>query len=129
MPTLVDPAPPAADRDWTRQPLTLIAWWGLPLAIGMLANLPHLSQRLDAGVWAAVFGWMGTGCLLNARRCHRLHCYIAGPILLLGAVFAASVASGAFEPGARTFSLVVNGALLLALLLSFAPELIWKRYA
>jgi len=25
-------------------------------------------------------------CVLNARRCHRLHCYISGPVFLLGAV-------------------------------------------
>ena len=106
----------------------ILLWWGAPLAIGMLANAPHLSQRLDAGVWAVVFAWMGAGCLLNARRCHRVHCYISGPVLLLGAAFAALVVSGAVEPDPRTFSIVINGTLLLALL-SFVPELVWKRYA
>jgi hypothetical protein len=127
MPTSISTPLAPSDRDWARQPLTIIIWWGLPLAIGMLANVPHLSHRIDAGVWAVVFAWMGTGCVLNARRCHRIHCFISGPVLLLGAVFAALVASGAVESGARTLNNVVNGALLLALL-SFVPELVWKRY-
>jgi hypothetical protein len=106
----------------------IFLWWGLPIAIGILANAPHLSQRLDAAVWSLVFAWMATGCLLNALRCHRVHCFISGPVLLLGAIFAALAATGVIEPGAHTFSLAINGTLLLALL-SFAPEIVWKRYA
>jgi hypothetical protein len=98
------------------------------MAIGVLANLPHLSQRVDAGVWALVFAWMATGCLLNARRCRRVHCFISGPVLLLGAIFATLAVFGVAEPGASMFSNIINGILLLALL-SFAPELIWRRYA
>jgi hypothetical protein len=128
MTTLVEAPPPPSSRDWARRPLMIVLWWGLPMAVGVLANLPHLSQRAHASVWAVVFAWMATGCLLNARRCHRVHCFISGPVLLLGAVFAALVASGVVEPGTSTFSNIINGTLLLALL-SFAPEMIWKRYA
>ena len=120
------PTPP--NNDWARQPAMIFLWWGLPIAIGMLANVPHLSQRQDAAVWAVLFAWMAAGCLLNALRCHRVHCFISGPVLLLGAIFAALAASGVVEPGARTFSTVINGTLLAALL-SFAPEIVWRRYA
>ena len=120
------PAAPSS-RDWTRQPPMILLWWGLPIVGGMLANAPRLSQRADAGVWAVAMGWMATGCLLNARRCHRVHCFISGPVLLLGALFAALSALGAIEPSAGMFGNIVNGALLLALL-SFAPEIVWRRY-
>jgi len=106
----------------------ILSWWGLPVAIGTLANFPRLSQRADASVWAVVFAWMATGCLLNARRCHRVHCFISGPVLLLGAAFAALSASGVIEPAAGMFSNIINGTLLLALL-AFVPEMVWKRYA
>jgi len=43
------------------------------------------------------------GCLLNAKRCHRVHCYISGPVLLSGAVFAGLVASGAVKVDQHTF--------------------------
>ena len=35
---------------------------------------------------------MGLACLVNAARCHRLHCYITGPYFLLLAVAACNVA-------------------------------------
>ena len=71
---------------------------------------------------------MATGCLLNARRCHRVHCYISGPVLLLGAAMAGLVAAGVVDFGPRTFGNAV-GAILVLALLSFLPELICKRYA
>jgi hypothetical protein len=128
MPALVEAAAEPSARDWARSPSMILLWWGLPLVIGVLSNLPHLAQRADAGVWAIVFAWMATGCALNARRCHRVHCFISGPVLLAGAVFAALAASGVIEPAAGTFSNVINATLLLALL-SFGPEIVWKRYA
>jgi hypothetical protein len=106
----------------------IFLWWGLPLLVGVLANVPHLSQRFDAGVWTMVYAWMATGCLLNALRCQRVHCFISGPVLLLGAVFCALTASGVVEPDARTFSNLINATLVVALL-SFVPEMFWKRYA
>src|SRR5258708_2229969 len=73
----------AARKDWARQPLTIILWWGLPIAVGVSVSLLHPPFRVAAGVCAVAFAWMATGCLLNARRCHRVHCYISGPVLLL----------------------------------------------
>jgi hypothetical protein len=124
-----DAAPLGPRKDWVRQPLTAILWWGLPLAIGIaVANLLHLPPRAGAGVCAVLFAWMATGCLLNARRCHRLHCYISGPVLSAGAILAGLVALGVVDLNARTFSNAVSLVLVLALL-SFLPELVWKRYA
>ena len=57
-----------------------------PLGIGFAAHLFGLPTRGLALIWVALFVWMGTGCILNARRCHRPHCYISGPVFLLGAV-------------------------------------------
>jgi hypothetical protein len=71
---------------------------------------------------------MATGCLLNAMRCHRLHCYISGPVFLAGAIFTGLIALGAVSVGATTFNNAV-GATLIVALLSFVPELVWKRYA
>jgi len=115
-------------RDWASQPLGIVAWWGLPIAIGAAAIFLRLPFHESAGLCSALLAWMAMGCLLNARRCHRLHCYISGPVLLLGAVFAGVVASGVTDLGQRTFGNAVSVVLVLALL-SFVPEMIWKRYA
>ena len=114
-------------KDCVRQPLGFCLWWGLPLLIGASVRLLQLPFRAGAGVCALLFAWMATGCILNARRCHRVHCYISGPVLLLGGAFAALVASGALKPGPRMFGNLV-GAVLIMALLSFVPEMVWKRY-
>ena len=128
MPKTTAPVTGAAWKDWARQPVTIIGWWGLPIAVGVSAGLLHLPFRASAGVCAASFAWMATGCLLNARRCHRVHCYISGPVLLLGAVMAGLVAAGLVDLGPRNFSNAVSATLVLALF-SFVPEMVWKRYA
>lgn len=127
MPDTTGPATTIPAKDWARQPRTIILWWCLPMAAGVAAAFLPLPVRVVAGVWAVSFAWMATGCLLNARRCHRVHCYISGPVFLLGAIFAALVASGVADLGQRALSNAVSAVLVLALL-SFAPELVWKRY-
>jgi len=115
-------------KDLVRQPLSALLWWGLPITIGAFVGLFDLSLRVDAGICAVLFVWMATGCVLNARRCHRVHCYISGPVFLLGAVFAALLAVGLIDLSSREFNNAVGGVLLLALL-SFVPEIVWRRYA
>jgi hypothetical protein len=70
---------------------------------------------------------MAVGCLLNARRCRRVHCYISGPVLLLGVVFTIMVAAGILDISSKVFNDAVGATLALAML-SFVPEVIWKRY-
>jgi hypothetical protein len=128
MPDTTPAATAASRKDWARHPATIILWWGLPVGVGITANLLHLPFRVAVGVCAVSFAWMATGCLLNAQRCHRVHCYISGPVLLLGAVFAGLVASGVANLGPQLFGNAVSAILVLALL-SFVPEMVWKRYA
>ena len=114
-------------KDLARQPVSALFWWGLPIAIGVVVALLHLSLRLSAGICAVSFAWMATGCFLNALRCHRLHCYISGPAFLLGTFFAAPVALDVTALGPQMFHNGVTAILMLAGL-SFVPEMVWKRY-
>jgi hypothetical protein len=75
----------------------------------------------------ALFNWMGTGCVLNARRCHRLHCYIFGPAFFLGATALALFAAGVALLGQHSLNNIV-GITLTVVLLSFVPEMIWRKY-
>lgn len=34
-------------------------------------------------IWIVALTWMGTACILNARRCGRTHCRYTGPYYLL----------------------------------------------
>jgi hypothetical protein len=120
----------AAERsatDLARQPVSAVLWWCLPLALGIGAGFLRLPLSEAAAIWSASFVWMGAGCVLNARRCHRLHCYISGPAFLAGALFAALIASGATLFGARALSDTI-GATFALVLASFVPELFGRKY-
>lgn len=117
--------------DWTRQPIGVFVGWVLPIILGNSVVLLPASLRtltVAAFVWAACLVWMGVACLLNARRCHRLHCYFAAPILLIGALLAALLGLGVISFGGQGLTELVWSTLGLTLL-TFAPELVWGRYA
>lgn len=117
----------APQKDWVRTPIAGLLWWCIPIALGASISLLGSSPRMVGGVWAVAFAWMGIGCLLNVRRCHRLHCFISGPILLLGAVAVGLTGTGAIGWGPHTLKNTISITLVLALL-SFVPEAIWGKY-
>jgi hypothetical protein len=69
-----------SSRDWLRSPRTnLLAWW-IPQAaivLGLLLPIPFRGV-----IWTLALLWMGTACILNARRCGRTHCRYTGPYYL-----------------------------------------------
>lgn len=114
-------------NDWVRRPGMGLVWWCVPLGIGFASNLFAVTTRAIALVWMISFAWMGVGCILNARRCHRLHCYISGPVFFLGAAALAAFASGVALLGPHSLNNIVS-ITLGAALLSFVPEMIWRKY-
>lgn len=125
---MLNPIPiESTQKDWARRPVVASIGWCLPIALGVLAGMSIPSLRIRAGVWAIALAWMGIACALNARRCHRLHCYIAAPILLLGAIAVGLLALDAIYLGPHALNNVVSGTFLLVLL-SFVPEMIWGKY-
>src|SRR2546427_9061639 len=57
----------------------LVAWWIPQAAVlaGLLAPAP-----IRAVIWIIALIWMGTACVLNAKRCGRTHCRFTGPYYL-----------------------------------------------
>ena len=119
--------PASRSKDWSRHPASWLVWWGLPLALAVSTNILNLTLAETAFALSVAFAWAGTGCLLTARRCRRLHCYFMGPALWLGAVAAALVGVGVIA-GAQALNDVVWGTVALAAL-SKVPEAIWGQYA
>jgi hypothetical protein len=69
-----------SSRDWLSSPRTsALAWW-IPKAIIVAAFFIPAPAR--AGIWIIALIWMGTGCILNSRRCGRTHCRYTGPYYL-----------------------------------------------
>jgi hypothetical protein len=59
-------------NDWlSRTHINLLARWVPKVAI--IATL-FVAVPLRATVWTVALLWMGTACVLNARRCGRTHC-------------------------------------------------------
>lgn len=57
--------------------------WCLPTASVLLgAALPNLR----AALWIPSFAVMGVACLVNARGCGRLHCFVTGPLFLIASI-------------------------------------------
>ena len=114
-------------KDWVRQAGSFALAWGLPIAL--LVGAVFLDPSAKSVVWAAALSWMGMACLLNARRCGRIHCYLIGPFFLVIG-FVALLHGFDIVPlgpaGWRWLGLTlgIGGALLWCL-----PEMIWGKYA
>lgn len=116
-----------ARKDLSGRAGDFLAIWGVPVVIATALSLPSVPNWLSAIAWTTAFTWMGGACLLNARRCGRLHCYFSGPILLFGAVLAAATGFGAVEFGAQGMTAVIAATLVLAAL-TYLLEHVWGRY-
>src|SRR6267154_4409689 len=67
-------------RDWLRPPRTSLFEWWIPEAAILAGLLVPVTVR--AAIWIIALSWMGTACILNARRCGRRHCRYTGPYYL-----------------------------------------------
>lgn len=118
-----------ASRDLSAKRTSLFSIWGLPLALLFSLNFTsdYFSPVAQTGVAAVLLAWMGLACTINALRCRRLHCLIAGPALLAGAAFLALIAFGALNLG-RDGPTYVIWSTLGIVALSFVPERAFGRY-
>ena len=114
--------------DWFARPLSAFVLWCVPLIFGFGTSFLGAPPMIRALVWTAAFLWMGAGCVVNAVRCHRLHCYISGPVFLLGAATEGLLAANLLSFGSHAIDNTAGITLAVALL-SFVPERIWAKYA
>src|SRR5690242_15948746 len=73
--------------DWVSSTHTNIIIWWLPK--GAIIAALFAAVPLRAAVWTVALLWMGTACILNARRCGRTHCRYTGAVLLGDDTFSA----------------------------------------
>ena len=68
-------------KDFAGGPPAFLLYWGLPIAAMVIdLGFGHPAKTL---IWLAALSWMGGACLINARRCGRVHCYYTGPFFLI----------------------------------------------
>ncbi len=116
-------------RDLSQKPLSFMLGWGMPILVLLSMNFARgiIPYHGIVAILAGTLAWMGIGCLINARRCGRRHCYLAAPILLAGAIGVLFVAYDIIDLGADGLNIIVWGTGLLVGL-TFVPEWIWGKY-
>jgi len=94
------------------------------VAVGPLA----ISSAWRAVVWTVALATMGMACIVNALRCGRVHCYLAGPFFFLMALVALLYGLGLLHLGGHGWNLLGLIALIGAIGLWCLPEMFLGRY-
>ena len=117
--------PTLPSRDWLGSMQTsLLAWW-LPQAAIPGSLLAPVSVR--AAIWIIALIWMGTACILNAKRCNRTHCRYTGPYYL--AMVGPVLVLAAFSAGVYKWMLLAVFILGGSRLLWWATERRWGKFS
>jgi len=117
------PDPPRGD--WASGWRGLL-FWGIPISILLAAS--WLPERYLVAIWPAVLTFMGIACLVNARRCGRVHCYATGPFFLILAAVALLYGLGAIPLGKNGWNTLGLILLVGSIVLCCGPEWILGRY-
>lgn len=112
-------------RDWARGARGLLIWC-VPLAILLIS--PLLYETSLVVIWPSLLTFMGIACLMNARRCGRLHCYLTGPFFLLLAPVALLYGLGVVPLGRNGWGFLSTTLIIGGALLTCGPEWFFGRY-
>ncbi len=117
------------NRDLSNRPLPFILVWGLPIAILVSLNFlqAYLPFQITVLIMAGIYVWMGLACVINAGRCGRLHCYVSGPIFLMGSAGVLVSGFGIIGATGAFLNEIVWGTALLAIS-TYGLEWIWGPY-
>ena len=116
---------PTSRGDWARG-TSFILIWCLPIVF--LALSAWMGGRFQLIAWPTVLAWMGAACLLNARRCRRLHCYLTGPYFLFLALTSLLYGLGVLPLGVRGWSMLSVALAVGGPFLFYVPERLFGRY-
>jgi len=116
-----------SSRDWLRSPHTnLLAWWIPWIAViaGLFAPVP-----VRTALWITALSWMGTACILNAKRCGRTHCRYTGPYYLAMIAPVGVFGSGLVSADIYAWLVLAGVILLGSQLIWWATERAWGKYS
>ncbi|MGC9993387.1 MAG: hypothetical protein ABSD52_13480 [Candidatus Cybelea sp.] len=106
---------------------TIVIYW-LPIAVLVASGFFAVGNAGRTVIWAFALITMGVGCLVNALRCGRVHCYATGPFFLLMAAVAVLYGFGIAPLGARGWNTIALVTLIGGIALYYFPELLFGRY-
>lgn len=112
----------------------LSSWWRalavfwLPAIAMVAAGSSGLSNGWRTIIWTVALGIMGTACLVNARACGRVHCYLTGPFFLVMAFVTLLYGLGALPLGRNGWNVIGLTILVGAVALCCLPEMFFGKY-
>jgi apolipoprotein N-acyltransferase len=115
-------------RDILASPWLAGAVYCLPSAAIVASGALAMASPLRGVLWAACLAVMAAGCLANALRCGRTHCYFTGPFLIVMALTSLAYGFGVLALGPGGWNEVSAATLGGAILFTFVPELVLGRY-
>jgi len=116
-----------AKPDWVGNTRADLLAWGVPHAAVILALFFDVPVR--AAVWVVALAWMGTACLLNARRCGRTHCRFTGPFYLAMILPVGALGLGIAAIGFPAWLALAAFILLGSKIIWWATERTWGKFS
>jgi hypothetical protein len=116
-----------SSRDWLRSPHTsLLAWWIPQAAIvaGLFAPVP-----VRTAIWIIALIWMGTACVLNAKRCGRTHCRFTGPYYLAMIIPVLALGLGVISLGLSAWVVLGVVIILGGKIIWWTTERAWGKFS
>ena len=113
------------DRDLAASVRGLLVWIVPIIVLGITAGFGGLYAALS---WPPLLVIMGAVCLVNARRCGRVHCYFTGPFFLLLAAASLLYGLGLLPLGPKGWQWLTDALLIGGVALCCIPEWLFGRY-
>lgn len=107
--------------------LAFVVFW-LPIVAIIVVGNSRFSNGSRTIVWTLALGTMGVGCVANALRCGRLHCYITGPFFLLMALVSLTYGLGVLPIGPHGWNIIGLAVLIGTIVSCCLLEAIWGKY-
>jgi hypothetical protein len=117
-----------ASRDILRNHWVVSAVYWLPALALLTGGFLNINQGWRTTLWVVALTTMGAGCVINALRCRRVHCYITGPFFLIMAIVALAYGLGIVPLGAAGWNALGVIVLVGFATLWFIPEVFLGRY-
>lgn len=119
-------SPENRNKDWAAGLASYLSIWGLPkIAIIGSFFAPETARTI---IWIAALALMGTACIVNARRCGRVHCRYTGPFYLTLIVPVLVFGTGTAEASPYLWAILGSAAVLGGYAITWITERLWDRY-
>lgn len=119
---------PSESRDILSDRLTTAIVYWLPILALVVSGALRIGNGWQVAIWVIALTTMGVGCLVNAFRCGRVHCYFTGPFFLIMALLSLLYGLRVAPLGPHGWSTIGLSVLAGGLLLYFVPEALAGRY-